>query len=56
MLYRREEMLRTIVNALTWIQLVCKQETLLHLMNSNTVSEHFFCRFLNRAYDLSLIT
>ena len=55
MLYRREEMLRTIVNALTWIELVCKQETLLHLMNSNTISEHFFCRFLNRVYDLSLV-
>lgn len=55
MLYRREEMLRSIVNALTWIQCVCKQETLLHLMNSNTVSEHFFCRFLNAAYGLTLV-
>lgn len=55
MLYRREEMLRTIGNALNWIQLACKQETLLHLMNNNTVSEHFYCEFLNRAFGLSLV-
>ncbi len=55
MLYKREEYLRTINNALCYIELVCKNETLLHLTNSNTASEHFFCQFLNIVYDLSLI-
>lgn len=55
MLYHREEMLRTIGNSLAWIQVACENDTLLHLMNSNTVSEHFFCEFLNRAYDLTLV-
>ncbi|MAX35782.1 MAG: hypothetical protein CME33_04340 [Gimesia sp.] len=55
MLYKREKLLRTICNSLTWIKTVCELESLLHLFNIHTISEHFFCRFLNEAYDLSLI-
>lgn len=53
-LYRREDCLRAICNALGLIKSVCELESLLHLYNSHTVSEHFFCGFLNEAFDLSL--
>jgi hypothetical protein len=55
MIYTKEIAIRTIVRALAFIKVICEQESLLHLMNSLTVSEHFFCRFLNEAYGLNLV-
>ncbi len=55
MIYTKEIAIRTIVRALAFIKVVCEQEGLLHLMNSLTMSEHFFCRFLNEAYGLNLV-
>jgi hypothetical protein len=55
MIYTKEVAIRTIVRTLAFIKVVCEQESLLHLMNSLTVSEHFFCRFLNVAYGLNLV-
>lgn len=55
MIYMKEIAIRTIVRGLAYIKVVCEQESLLHLMNSLTVSEHFFCRFLNEAYGLNLV-
>jgi hypothetical protein len=55
MIYTKEIAIRTIVRALAFIKVVCEQESLLHLMNSLTVSEHFFCRLLNEAYGLNLV-
>jgi hypothetical protein len=55
MIYSKEVAIRTIVRALAYIKVVCEQESLLHLMNSLTVSEHFFCSFLNEAYGLDLV-
>ena len=54
MIYTKEIAIRIIVRALSLIKVVCEEESRLHLMNSLTVSEHFFCHFLNEAYGLKL--
>jgi hypothetical protein len=55
MVFKRTDSLETIADALAWIKLSCEQRGWLKLFSDNVVAQHFFCRLLNVAFDLSLV-
>lgn len=55
MVLKRAEALGAISDGLAWIKVACEQRGLLKLFDEHVVAQHFFCRFLNAAFNLCLV-
>src|SRR5258707_10182538 len=55
MVFKRADSLAVIADALALIKLSCEQRGWLKLFDNHVVAQHFFCRFLNAAFDLCLV-
>jgi hypothetical protein len=53
--FKRTDSLETIADGLAWIKLCCEQRGWLKLFGDHVAAQHFFCRFLNAAFNLSLV-
>lgn len=51
----REQLLKHIVDRLSWLATVCELRGFLHLFDANTISHELFCRMLNELYGLHLV-
>jgi hypothetical protein len=55
MVFKRADSLEAIADGLAWIKLSCEQRGWLKLFDDHVVAQHFFCRFLNAAFNLGLV-
>jgi len=55
MVFTRADALGAIADGLAWIKASCEQRGWLKLFDNHMVSQHFFCRFLNAAFNLRLV-
>jgi hypothetical protein len=55
MVLKRVEALGAISDGLAWIKVACEQRGWLKLFDEHVVAQHFFCRFLNAAFNLCLV-
>jgi hypothetical protein len=55
MVFKRTDSLEAIADGLAWIKMSCEQRGWLKLFGDHVVAQHFFCRFLNAAFDLNLV-
>jgi hypothetical protein len=55
MVLKRAETLGVISDALAWIKVACEQRGWLKLFDEHVIAQHFFCRFLNAAFNLCLV-
>jgi tetratricopeptide (TPR) repeat protein len=54
MISKREQALKTVIDALASLESTCRLRGLIGLLDLNRVAQHFFCRFLNEVYGLNL--
>jgi hypothetical protein len=55
MVFKRADCLGAIADGLAWIRVSCEQRGWLKLFDNHVVAQHFFCRFLNAAFNLRLV-
>jgi hypothetical protein len=51
----RESSLKVIIDGLAWLDAKCELGGILHLLDVNVISHHFFSRFLSKVYDINLV-
>jgi tetratricopeptide (TPR) repeat protein len=54
MVFKREDVLKSMADGLAWLAASCKLRGSLHLFDNNVLSHHFFCQLLNGMYGFKL--